>query len=44
MSAGDQRQVEVRFPDEYQAEQLAGRDATFTVNVKEVREDPAGAR
>ena len=38
VSAGDQRQVEVRFPDEYQAEQLAGRDATFTVNVKEVRE------
>lgn len=37
-SAGDERTVEVTFPDEYQAEQLAGRDATFEVAVKEVRE------
>ncbi len=36
--AGDQRQVEVRFPDDYQAEQLAGRDANFAVKIKEVRE------
>ena len=36
--AGDQRTVEVTFPDEYHAEQLAGKDATFEVTVKEVRE------
>jgi len=37
-SAGDKRQVEVTFPDDYQAEQLAGQDAVFAVEVKEVRE------
>jgi trigger factor len=36
--AGESRQVEVTFPDDYQAEQLAGRDAVFSVEVKEVRE------
>ncbi len=36
--AGDERQVEVTFPDEYQAEHLAGKDAVFNVKVKEVRE------
>src|SRR3954451_15072981 len=29
VSAGDEREVKVSFPDEYQAEQLAGQDATF---------------
>jgi trigger factor len=37
-SAGDERQVEVTFPDDYQAENLAGQDAVFKVEVKEVRE------
>jgi trigger factor len=37
-SAGEERQVEVTFPDEYQAEHLAGKDAVFNVEVKEVRE------
>jgi trigger factor len=37
-SAGEERQVEVTFPDDYQAEQLAGQDAVFAVEVKEVRE------
>jgi len=37
-SAGDEREVEVRFPDEYRPERLAGKDATFKVEVKEVRE------
>jgi trigger factor len=37
-AAGDTRQVEVSFPDDYQAEQLAGEDAVFKVEVKEVRE------
>lgn len=36
--AGETRKVEVTFPDDYQAEQLAGEDAVFTVDVKEVRE------
>lgn len=37
-SAGDERKVEVTFPDDYQAENLAGEDAVFKVEVKEVRE------
>jgi trigger factor len=36
--ADDQREVQVRFPDEYRPERLAGKDATFKVEVKEVRE------
>jgi trigger factor len=36
--AGETRKVEVTFPDDYQAEQLAGEDAVFTVEIKEVRE------
>jgi trigger factor len=35
---GDERRVEVTFPADYQAEELAGEDAVFTVQVKEVRE------
>jgi trigger factor len=38
VSGGETREVEVTFPDDYQAEQLAGEDAVFTVEVKEVRE------
>lgn len=37
-SAGETREVKVTFPDDYQAEDLAGEDAVFTVEVKEVRE------
>jgi trigger factor len=37
-TAGDQRTVELTFPDDYPAEQLAGQDASFTVEVKEVKE------
>jgi trigger factor len=36
--AGEDRDVKVTFPDEYQAEHLAGEDAVFKVKVKEVRE------
>jgi trigger factor len=36
--AGEEREVEVSFPDDYQAEHLAGEDAVFKVEVKEVRE------
>ena len=36
-AAGEQRSVELTFPDEYDAEQLAGREASFAITVKEVR-------
>lgn len=36
--AGEDVEVKVTFPDEYQAEHLAGKDAVFNVKVKEVRE------
>jgi trigger factor len=35
---GDERQVPVTFPEEYPAEELAGKTAQFDVQVKEVRE------
>jgi trigger factor len=35
---GDERKVEVTFPEDYQAEHLAGKAAVFNVKVKEVRE------
>jgi trigger factor len=37
-SAGDDREVEVTFPDDYRPESLAGKTAKFEVKVKEVRE------
>ncbi len=36
--AGDEREVKVTFPEDYQAEQLAGKEAVFAVSVNEVRE------
>jgi trigger factor len=36
--AGDELEVEVTFPDDYGSEELAGRDAVFTVEVKEVKQ------
>jgi trigger factor len=38
VSAGDERDVAVTFPEEYHAEHLAGEEANFAVTVKEVRE------
>jgi trigger factor len=38
VEAKEARKVEVTFPEDYQAESLAGEDAVFTVEVKEVRE------
>ena len=35
--AGDERTVEVTFPEDYGATELAGRPASFAVSVKEVR-------
>jgi trigger factor len=37
-SAGEKREVKITFPDDYRAEQLAGKDASFEITVKEVRE------
>ena len=36
--AGEEREVKVTFPADYQAEHLAGKEAVFKVKVKEVRE------
>lgn len=36
--AGDERTVTLRFPDDYSNEELAGRDASFQITVKEVKE------
>lgn len=36
--AGEDRTIQVRFPDDYGAGHLAGRDAQFEISVKEVRE------
>jgi trigger factor len=36
--AGDEREIAVAFPDDYRAEDLAGKEATFEVTVREVRE------
>ncbi|MEA2330295.1 MAG: trigger factor [Thermoleophilaceae bacterium] len=38
VSAGDEREVKVTFPDDYPAEELAGMDASFAVEAKEVKE------
>jgi trigger factor len=37
-AAGEEREVKVGFPDDYQPERLAGKDAVFHTSVKEVRE------
>ena len=37
-SAGDEREVDVNFPDDHRPEELAGKQAKFAVTVKEVRE------
>jgi trigger factor len=38
VAAGEQREVKLTFPDDYQAGHLAGKDAVFAVDVKEVKE------
>jgi trigger factor len=37
-SAGDERTVEVSFPEDHEPAEIAGKTATFAVTVKEVRE------
>jgi trigger factor len=36
-AAGDERTVSITFPEDYQATELAGREAEFAVSVKEVK-------
>jgi trigger factor len=38
MAAGERRSLPLTFPDDYPAEQLAGRSTTFEVTMKEVKE------
>jgi trigger factor len=38
MSAGETREVSAHFPDEYGKADLAGKDATFTITLHEVKE------
>jgi len=38
MKAGETREINVKFPDEYGATELAGKDATFTITVHEIKE------
>ncbi len=37
MSAGDEKTFNITFPEEFEEEELAGREATFTINVLNVR-------
>ena len=41
VKAGEERDVNVSFPEEYQAEALAGKDAVFECKVKDVKEPKA---
>ncbi|MBU0500171.1 MAG: trigger factor [Gammaproteobacteria bacterium] len=36
--AGDNRSLELKFPEDYRVQSLAGKDATFEVELKEVRQ------
>lgn len=38
MKAGDEKTIDVTFPEDYQAENLAGKQAQFKINVKKVEE------
>ena len=41
VKAGDEKNVEVSFPEEYQAEHLAGKAAVFECKIKDVKEPKA---
>ncbi len=38
LSKGDEKDLDLTFPEDYQAENLAGKDVVFSVTVKEVQE------
>jgi trigger factor len=37
MKVGETKEISVKFPEEYQAKEIAGKDATFKVTLKEIR-------
>lgn len=37
MKAGESKTIEVRFPEDYHSEDLAGRDAKFSITIKQVK-------
>jgi trigger factor len=37
MKVGEEKEIQVTFPDEYQAKEIAGKEATFKVTLKEIR-------
>ena len=37
MSAGDQKSIDVTFPDDYSSEELQGADAAFAITCKSVK-------
>jgi trigger factor len=37
MNAGESREIKVTFPSDYQNKDIAGKDATFTVTLKEIK-------
>ncbi len=39
VSAGEEKEVKVTFPEEYHSEELAGKDAVFKVKVHEIKEE-----
>lgn len=41
VKAGDEKEVTVNFPDDYQAEHLAGKEAVFTCTIKDVKKPVA---
>ena len=37
MKIGEERDINVKFPEEYMSKELAGKDATFKVKVNEIK-------
>jgi len=38
VAKGETKEIKLRFPDDYYATEIAGKDATFTVTLKDIRE------
>lgn len=39
LSCGEEKEIKVRFPDDYAHKEYAGKDATFKINVKGIKEE-----
>ena len=37
MKVGDEKEIQVTFPEEYHAEDLKGKEATFEIKVHEIK-------